>query len=151
MYIRGWLQADTPSGVVPLGTFGNFLISPALVLQLTNIFETSAKWKHSLLYVPSIIPFVVICAIAFFVFKLTRKQVKDIFYETSTRCLEPILSLGAACALVELLQVGGERSCTNVIGQSLAALGPSWRMLGLTLGFLGAFFAGSATGTCMML
>lgn len=49
--IRDGLLAESPSGDIPLGNVGTFKISPALVVQLANIFNTDATWEHGQFFV----------------------------------------------------------------------------------------------------
>lgn len=145
LQIRSALVSKTPAGTVSFGTLGDFSVSAALVVQLGGIFETASKWRHELLYVPSLIPFVLVCTVAFIVFRTKWRTVKKIINATTRQLQSPVIALVGATAFVELLLVGGDRSSTAIIGIALGSAGRYWRFLALHLGFLGAFFAGSAT------
>ena len=64
-----------PSFTLYLGTLGNFSLSPALVLQLRQVFTyPTADWTAELLYMPCLIPFVVVSGATLLLF---RKDLKE--------------------------------------------------------------------------
>lgn len=69
MRLQGLLQATEPRFLVSLGSLGDFGISSSLVVQLMNIGRTSnpINWTYQLLYIPSILPFVVMSAVTLLV------------------------------------------------------------------------------------
>jgi lactate permease len=144
--LRGMLTAATPAWDFPLGSFGSFSISPALVLKLRGIFGTDTDWTHQLLYVPSLIPFILIAVVSWRVFAAPAGIAHKVWQESTARMRQPVLALLGALVFVRLLMVGGEQSAVMLIGQSLAAAtGSWWTYLAAYLGALGAFFAGSCT------
>ena len=127
-----------------LGSLGDFSISPALVVSLKNIFNTEEAWSHSLLYVPSLLPFGLIALLTFAVYK--QGSVGRVLAETSEQMKKPILALFGALVFVNLMMLGGDTSPVTTIGQNLAALtGDYWQFFAAFLGALGSFFSGSAT------
>jgi hypothetical protein len=59
-----------PSFTLYLGTLGNFSLSPALVLQLRQVFTyPTADWTAELLYMPCLIPFVVVSGATLLLFR----------------------------------------------------------------------------------
>ena len=144
--LRGLLTAATPAWDFPLGTLGSFSISPALVLNLRGIFGTDTDWTHQLLYVPSLIPFVLISIISWSLLAAPPGTARNVWRESAGRMRNPIFALLGALVFVRLLMVGGEKSSVMLIGHSLAAVtGGWWQYLAAYLGALGAFFAGSCT------
>ncbi len=144
--LKDLLRADSPAWSLPLGSLGEFVVSPGLVLQLKGIFGTPVSWRHELLYVPSILPFFLVAALSFVVFGMRRDAIARTWGDTWTRMGKPVIALSATLVFVKLLMVGGERSCAMVVGHSLAAwIGQGWQFCAAGLGAIGAFFAGSNT------
>ena len=144
--LRGLLTAAAPAWDFPLGSLGRFSISPALVLNLRGIFGTDTDWTHQLLYVPSLIPFVLISIVSWWLLAAPSGIGKTVWQESATRMRNPVLALLGALVFVRLLMVGGEQSSVMLIGHSLsAATGQWWPYVAAYLGALGAFFAGSCT------
>ncbi|MDP3070850.1 MAG: L-lactate permease [Opitutaceae bacterium] len=144
--LRGLLTAAAPAWDFPLGSLGGFSISPALVLSLHGIFGTETDWTHQLLYVPSLIPFIAISVMAWWLLAAPAGTAGKVWRESAARMRHPILALLGALVFVRLLMVGGEQSAVMLIGHSLASVtGGGWPYLAAYLGALGAFFAGSCT------
>jgi lactate permease len=144
--LKDLLNTAEPTYNIVLGTLGQFSISPALVLQLTNIFGAESAWKFQALYIPAFIPFFLVVAISFALFGTNGAAMKRIWTETYDRMTKPILALLGALVLVKLLTVGGEQAMSIIIGQAFAdAFGGSWLYVASYLGALGAFFSGSNT------
>jgi lactate permease len=131
---------------INLGYLGEFTLSPALVVSLKNIFNTSVNWTHSILYVPSILPFIAISFLAFIWFKTNSKTISNAFKETALQMKKPTLALLGTLIFVGLMMMGDEKSPVNLIGLNLAELtGSSWKYVASLLGALGTFFSGSNT------
>ncbi|MFT7558809.1 MAG: lactate permease [Flavobacteriales bacterium] len=127
-----------------LGSLGDFSVSPALVVSLKNIFNTNEAWSHSLLYVPSLLPFGLIALLTFALYR--QRTVGRVLAETRDQMKKPILALLGALVFVNLMMMGGDNSAVAEIGKNLAALtGDYWRFFAPFLGALGSFFSGSAT------
>jgi lactate permease len=144
--IKGLLTSAEHSIDIPLGPIGTFSINPSLVVQLQGIFGTDAGWKHQLLYIPSIVPFFLVSALAFYFFKMSRKDIKEVWSETYNRVFQPIIALLGAMVFVKLLMVDGDNACTMIIGNAFAqAAGENWTYFASYLGAIGSFFSGSNT------
>lgn len=144
--LRGLLTSGTPAWEVSLGSLGVFSVSPSLVLGLRGIFGTHVDWTHHLLYVPSLIPFVLVSVMAWSVFAAPAGTATWVWRETIERLRAPFVALSGALVFVGLLMVGAERSSVLLIGDALAeTTGGWWKHAASYLGALGAFFAGSAT------
>jgi lactate permease len=144
--LRKLLTAETPAWDFPLGSLGHFSISPALVLQLGGIFGTDTDWTHQLLYVPSLIPFVLIAAISWRLLAAPPGTARTVWRESAGRMRDPVVALLGALVFVQILMAGGEDSAAQIIGHSLAAAtGDGWQYLAAYLGAVGAFFSGSNT------
>ena len=144
--IRDLLNAESPALDVTLGSLGDFSVSAALVLNLSNIFLTESTWAYNALFVPALIPFFVICALSIPFFKLKGTVARQIWFETYDRMKMPIITLVGALVMVELMMVGGDRAKTMIIGKAFAEIsGEAWQYVASYLGALGSFFSGSAT------
>jgi lactate permease len=144
--IKGLLNAETPALQIPLGSFGEFSVSAALVLELEKVFSTEVAWMYKALFVPALIPFFVIFALSVPFFGLKRAVVRQIWSESLDRMKIPVVTLVGAMVMVELMMVGGEGAQTMLIGRAFAELsGRSWQYAAAFLGAFGAFFSGSAT------
>jgi lactate permease len=144
--LRGLLTAAAPAWDFPLGSLGVFSISPALVLNLRGIFGTDTDWTHQLLYVPSLIPFVLISVVSWRVLAAPAGTARNVWRESSVRMRNPVFALLGALVFVRLLMIGEDQSSVMLIGHSLAAVtGGWWQYLAAYLGALGSFFAGSCT------
>ncbi len=144
--IKGLLTYKETSFNLPLGALGELSISPSLVIGLSGIFKTAVSWSHSILYVPSLIPFLFISLLTFLVYKRERKDVSGVFSQTVQQMRNPTLALLGALVFVNLAMMGGGDSMVNLIGQSMADLtGNAWKYFAAFLGATGSFFSGSNT------
>ncbi len=144
--IKALLTLNDPAWSLDLGYLGVFSISPALVISLHNILNTSESWSHSLLYVPSIIPFGVIAWLSIVISSSSGASIVTIGKETMKQMRQPILALFGALVFVNLMMMGGNGSAVTRIGEHLAMLtGASWQLFAAYLGALGSFFSGSNT------
>lgn len=131
-----------------LGTLGDFAISKSLVVSFSSIFGTDIAWKYAILYIPSLIPFVLISALAFLVFRPGKVVVERTFSESLIQMQKPVLALLGALVFVKLLMLGTPQVPANtiIIGKALAdIIGTQWQFFASYLGALGAFFSGSNT------
>ncbi len=143
--LRGWLTAASPHLAIPLGLLGELTISPSLVFQWNQILGEDQDWSHALLYVPSIIPFVLTAGLALWMFHALPTS-RRVLGDTGKRIKGPVIALLGALVFVKLLMIGGEQASTMILGNALAsAAGGAWIYFAPFLGALGSFFAGSAT------
>ncbi|TVR97550.1 MAG: L-lactate permease [Rhodospirillales bacterium] len=143
--LQAFLTDATPALQVSLGTFAEFSTSWSLVLVLDRIFEADSRWVLQALYVPAIIPFFVVSAMTFALFRVRGSVIIRVAAESYGRMVNTIIALLAALVLVSLLMVG-EESMVIRIGQGFASVtGPHWQYVAALLGALGTFFSGSAT------
>jgi lactate permease len=144
--IKPLLVATEPAFSFDMGSLGVFSLSSSLVVSLENIFNTVEGWSHSILYVPSVIPFLLISLIAFGMYKTPKTDIKNVWNETVAQMAKPTYALLGALVFVNLMMMGGEHSAVTLIGKSLADLtGDSWTYFASFLGALGSFFSGSNT------
>ncbi|HEX3470677.1 MAG TPA: L-lactate permease [Silvibacterium sp.] len=143
---RAWLNAEFPKLALDLGSLGIFSVSAALVLRLDSIFGTSSNWSYNALFVPALIPFVVVVLLSIPLLRIDLPTLKKVVADTTNRLSRPSITLVGALIMVQLMTLGGDRAQTMIIGRTFASItGRSWPFFAPVLGALGSFFAGSAT------
>src|SRR5262249_24403386 len=74
---RASLNAESPALALDLGSLGRFSVSVALVFRLDSIFGTSSAWSYNALFVPSLIPFVVVVLLSVPLLKIDLHTLKN--------------------------------------------------------------------------
>ncbi len=144
--LKALLNADATAASATIPGVGEAWVSSALVVGLRDIFGTDADWRMPLLYVPFILPFVVVALAAIPVLRMPRAATRSAWAETFTRLTRPAIALAGALVLAKVMTAGGEHSPVTRIGLALAdATGRSWPFFAPLLGAVGAFFSGSNT------
>ncbi|HEY7335586.1 MAG TPA: L-lactate permease [Bryobacteraceae bacterium] len=144
--LRAWLNAESPSLTLDWGSLGRFSVSAALVFKLDSIFGTSSAWSYNALFVPALIPFVVVVLLSVPLMRMDLHSLENVVADTTNRLKAPTITLVGTLIMVQLMILGGDRAQTMIIGQTFAAAtGKIWPFFAPLLGALGAFFAGSAT------
>lgn len=143
---RAWLNAESPGLTLDWGSLGEFSVSVALVLKLDSIFGTSSTWRYDTLFVPALIPFVLVVLLSLPLLRIDLHTMKTAIMETTSRLRGPSVTLVGALIMVQLMTLGGDKSQTMIIGRTVSNItGMSWPFFAPVLGALGAFFSGSAT------
>lgn len=143
---RAWLNAESPALTFDWGTLGTFSVSIALALRLDLIFGAPSSWSYNTLFVPALIPFVLVVLLCLPLLRIDLHTLKTVSADTTRRLSGPTITLVGALIMVQLMTLGGDKAQTAIIGQTLADVaGRSWPFFAPVLGALGAFFAGSAT------
>ncbi|MEJ2762394.1 L-lactate permease [Photobacterium sp. MCCC 1A19761] len=143
--IKAMLNDSTPMLNLNLG-FADLSISQALIFKLSNILGTETSWAYKTLYVPALIPFLLVVLISIPVLGMSGQLAKQAFTETASRIKIPFIALVGALIMVKFMMVGDENSPIMTTGQAFADLmGANWQWVASYLGALGAFFSGSAT------
>ena len=144
--LREWLNAESPGLMLDAGSLGTFSVSIALVFRLDSIFGTFTDWSYNALFVPALIPFVVVVLLSAPLLRIDLHTLKKVVADTTTRLTGPSITLVGALIMVQLMTLGGDKAQTTIIGRTFAtAMGRSWPFFAPLLGALGAFFSGSAT------
>jgi lactate permease len=144
--LRSWLTAESPRLALDWGTLGRFSVSAALVLRLDSIFGTSSGWRYQTLFVPALIPFVLVVLLSVPLLRIDLPTLRTVLADTTKRLRAPSITLVGALIMVQLMTLGDDSAQTSIIGRTLASVtGRSWPFFAPVLGALGAFFAGSAT------
>jgi lactate permease len=129
-----------------LGWLGELRISRALIVELQQVLGTAAAAGYKTLYVPALIPFLLVVLLCIPLFRLNGGQMRQMFSETGGRIARPFIALFGALVMVNLMMQGGDNAPVILIGKALAALtGDSWLLFSSFLGALGSFFSGSNT------
>ncbi|MFC6276631.1 L-lactate permease [Psittacicella hinzii] len=134
--------------------FADFKITQSLTFVLGNIFGTSISDSYKLLYVPSLIPFVVTVLIMQFFYAECRGKIVGIFQSSASAVKLTYVALFGAFVMVKLMMLAPTAgvpsnttsSMVQVIGQVFSSsMGSSWLLVASYLGSVGAFFSGSNT------
>lgn len=129
-----------------LGWLGDLNISKSLIVSWQHVLGTSASASYKTLYVPAIIPFLLVVLVCIPLFRLNRYQVRQMFCETGSRIFKPFIALFGALVMVNMMMLGNENAPVIIIGKALATMtGESWLLFSSFLGALGSFFSGSNT------
>ncbi len=142
------LKSTSPLFDLDLGSLGSLGVTKALVINVGQIFGTSVKFSYQALYVPCLIPFILISVIAFLVFRAKGQVIVRVTSESVSQMKKPTLALLGALVFVQLLKLGTAdiQPNTLIIGNAFAhVFGGAWSFLAAYLGALGAFFSGSNT------
>eukprot|EP01026_Neomeris_dumetosa_P010863 TRINITY_DN1400_c0_g1_i5.p1 TRINITY_DN1400_c0_g1~~TRINITY_DN1400_c0_g1_i5.p1 ORF type:complete len:652 (-),score=59.12 TRINITY_DN1400_c0_g1_i5:471-2426(-) len=149
--IKKYLRKKSPYFTIDLGTFADLRMSASLVVTLAKILsESTMSWSYELLYVPCIIPFVLVSCITILIY---RKDMNGKYFApfqvTMQRISQIFVALEGALVLVALLRTSSEAgndSPAYIIGFNLADwLEEGFAVISLLLGGLGSFFSGSTT------
>lgn len=146
--LKPFLEGKTATGdwSAQLGTLGELKITEAGVLTLSKVFGTPEAWSLKLLYVPALIPFVVVSLLTVLWCRTPARGVYAIATESLRMMKHPAITLGGALILVGLMMSGGSGACSAIMGDALAKLaGGGWFYCAPFLGVVGAFFSGSNT------
>lgn len=143
--IKALLNDETVWLSVHLG-FAQFELSKALILSLHEIFGTSVGWSYKTLFVPALIPFVLVVLICVPLLNMSKQQVSVMCSDTLGRIAMPCIALIGALVMVNVLMQGGHNAPIFYMASTFADLtGEHWVLFASYLGALGTFFSGSAT------
>ncbi len=147
--LKELLNTAHPAWTTSLGPLGDISVSPALVISVRGLFGLAGadgSWVYKTLYVPALIPFFLVSALAWLIYGLDRGLIARIGKQSWQRMVHPIIALLGALVMVRLLMSGGDESLVQIIGRSFSAVaGGAWVGFAPYLGALGSFFSGSAT------
>ncbi|SHG18947.1 lactate permease [Marinomonas polaris DSM 16579] len=143
--VKALLNDMTPWFTWHVGDAG-FEVSQALVFSINNILGMDVNWQYKSLYVPAVIPFLIVSLICIPLFGMSRVLVVTSLRDTGRRLFLPMLSLIGALVMVNLMMQGGSQAPMLLLAQAFSGLlGDSWGYAAALLGALGSFFSGSAT------
>eukprot|EP00980_Cylindrotheca_fusiformis_P031389 scaffold26288_cov132-Cylindrotheca_fusiformis.AAC.2 len=146
--LKDYLTRKEPNFAIYFGSYGTFRLSASLVLQLYNILSyPGLNWKFELLYIPFIMPFVLVSLFTMLVYrKDLQRSPKQIAGIVARRLKNPAIALLGALCLVQMLLRIDTAAPAYILGTVLA----DWFQEGFIvitplLGALGSFFSGSTT------
>lgn len=148
------LKRTEPAGEVPLYSLGTFRISACLVISLQNILLTDVTWTYETLYVPSLLPFVLVSVISMVMFREDVRSNGGTFLRPFGVALRRVFTivtpLVGAMILVALIRryPSGEPELAPayLIGYHVSSwVGKGWLAFSAFFGALGSFFSGSTT------
>ncbi|QOJ00299.1 MAG: L-lactate permease [Phycisphaeraceae bacterium] len=144
--LKGWLTSEAGSAGVEVPGLGEAWVSPSLVVGLRGILGTAAEWRMPVLYVPFVLPFVVVALVSIPVLGMSGDRARRAWGDTVRRLGRPAVAMAGAMVLVRVMTAGGEGSASMEVGRAMgAAAGPAWPVFAPLLGALGSFFSGSNT------
>jgi lactate permease len=142
--LKRLLTSDSPSASISLGPLGEAWISASFVVGVREILLTDTSWRMPVLFVPFIIPFVVVALLCVPLLRMNKPAARGAWGQAFSRLARPAIALAGAMVLVKLMMLGGDRSPAMIIGHAMADVaGNAWPSLAPLLGALGSFFAGS--------
>lgn len=109
-------------------------------------------WSLQYLYLPGTVPFALVSVLFLGIYKLSQKQIKEIFQKTSQQISPAIIALFFVLAMVQIMRYTGDFSSKDLDSMvvSLASLITGLEsnlvlFLSPLIGALGSFLTGSAT------
>uniref|UniRef100_A0A7S3JXS0 Lactate permease n=1 Tax=Aureoumbra lagunensis TaxID=44058 RepID=A0A7S3JXS0_9STRA len=141
--IKDELKSQHPRLEFRLGSFGEFWISSALVVGLSEIFRDPTKsTTFEIAYVPGVLPFVVVATFSMYLFDMTN-QIPTLLKKTWHRTSAVIIPICSALVLAAIMRAGVAAAIANPIITSFGKIG--WIIVTPLFGVLGSFFSGSTT------
>lgn len=146
--IKEHLIKQTPYFDIHFGSYGEFRLSASIVFQLRDILTyPGMNWKYELFYIPFVVPFVLVSALAMVLFKKDMTcRPQDIAATVVRRLTNPAIALTGALILVQLMIRYTTEAPAYILGNILADwLKEGFIVISPLLGALGSFFSGSTT------
>lgn len=148
--LRAALNAETPEATLALGPLGELSISASLVVGVRDLLGTGVNWSMAVLYVPFVIPFIVVVVMSAPLLGLSARETLSIAGRSASSLRHAAVALVGALVFVKLMMHGGEGAPVVAIGRGLAdgvssVHGSLWLGVAPLVGALGSFFSGSAT------
>ncbi len=134
--------------------FGGWIKS-VLTIRYENLFGTGIANSFNLLYIPGIIPFILVALICIPMYRMNRRQVGLAWEETFRRIKGPAIALLFAVPMVRIMMQSGNGSPFDsmplVMAEAMTRLfRGAWPLVDSFVGALGAFMAGSNTVSNML-
>ncbi len=148
--LRDLLNASSPALSLDLGPLGTVVVSAAVVVGLNDILGTGLSWRMPVLYVPFVIPFLLVSLVSARLLGMSMRRTAGVLGGSARSLGVAAVALAGALVFVKLMMHGGDGAPVVLIGRALAdgvgAVHASLWFLGAPLvGALGSFFSGSAT------
>lgn len=134
--------------------FGGWIKS-ILTVQYADLFGTSIGNTFNILYIPGVVPFVLVALLCIPIYRMNKKQVSLAWKETFRRIKGPTIALLFAVPMVRIMMQSGNGSEFDsmplVMAEAMTSLFKgAWPLVDSFVGALGAFMAGSNTVSNML-
>ena len=134
--------------------FGDWIRS-ILTIRYTELLGTEISNTFHILYIPGVIPFVLVALLCIPMYRMNRKQVKLAWKETFLRIKGPTIALLFAVPMVRVMMQSGAGSDLNsmplVMAEGVTRIFQgAWPLVDSFIGALGSFMAGSNTVSNML-
>ncbi|MFC2115024.1 L-lactate permease [Bacteroidota bacterium] len=135
----------------PFGTW----IKSIMTIEYTDLFGTNIGNTFNILYIPGVIPFILVALICIPMYRMNRKQVSIAWKETFKRIKGPTIALLFAVPMVRIMMQSGNESEFNsmplVMAEAMTnVFKGAWPLVDSFVGALGSFMAGSNTVSNML-
>jgi lactate permease len=134
--------------------FGGWIKS-ILTIQYSELFGTSIGNTFNILYIPGVVPFVLVALLCIPIYRMNKKQITLAWAETFKRIKNPTIALLFAVPMVRvMMQSGAEtdlHSMPLVMAEGVTRIFQgAWPLVDAFIGALGSFMAGSNTVSNML-
>jgi lactate permease len=135
--------------------FGDWIKS-VLTVQYADLFGTSIGNTFNILYIPGVIPFVLVALLCIPIYKMNANQVSVAWKETFKRIKGPTIALLFAVPMVRVMMQSGNNpidynSMPLVMAEAMTnVFRGAWPLVDAFVGALGSFMAGSNTVSNML-
>ncbi|KAJ8601526.1 hypothetical protein CTAYLR_008017 [Chrysophaeum taylorii] len=140
--IKDELKSQRPKARVRLGSLGEFWLSSALVVGLSDVYREPVSTTFEILYVPAFLPFFMVSVATLYVFGMIS-QTPLLLKKTWARTASVILPIASALVLASLMRAGVAADLSRPMMSSFGKAG--WILVTPLFGVLGSFFSGSTT------
>ena len=134
--------------------FGDWIKS-TMTVQYSDLFGTSISNTFNILYIPGVMPFILVALLCIPIYKMNRTQVSLAWKETFKRIKGPTIALLFAVPMVRIMMQSGNASefasMPLVMAEAMTNdFRGAWPLVDAFVGALGSFMAGSNTVSNML-
>ncbi len=135
--------------------FGSWIKS-IMTVHYTELFGTSISNTFNILYIPGVIPFILVALLCIPIYKMNKTQVSLAWKETFKRIKGPTIALLFAVPMVRIMMQSGNNfidynSMPLVMAEAMTnVFRGAWPLVDAFVGALGSFMAGSNTVSNML-
>jgi len=135
--------------------FGGWIKS-IMTVHYTELFGTSISNTFNILYIPGVIPFILVALLCIPIYRMNKTQVSIAWKETFKRIKGPTIALLFAVPMVRIMMQSGNNlidynSMPLVMAEAMTnVFRGAWPLVDAFVGALGSFMAGSNTVSNML-
>ena len=134
--------------------FGGWIKS-IFTIQYSELFGTSIGNTFNILYIPGVVPFVLVALLCIPIYRMNKKQITLAWAETFKRIKNPTIALLFAVPMVRVMMQSGAETNLNsmplVMAEGVTRIFQgAWPLVDAFIGALGSFMAGSNTVSNML-